>query len=190
MDWQDDRQKLPWAFWQTLILALGWIAVGPWSAMAQSRDTENTLRLDEGTTRPAAKIADVGWLAGYWRGDGLGGECEEIWSLPAGDRMHGIFTLANEGGLVFSEAMTLVEEEGSLVLKVKHFTPEFVGWEEKGDFVRFPLVRLDDNQAYFRGLTFRRESDETLLIYIALSKDGERKEHELRLDRVAFQDSP
>ena len=63
--------------------------------------------------------------------------------------MQGIFTLSREGELTFSEAMTLVEEEGSLVLKVKHFTPEFVGWEEKDGFVSFPLVGLGENEAYF-----------------------------------------
>ncbi len=151
---------------------------------AQTALSENTLKLDEGKTGPQARIADVGWLAGYWRGPGLGGDCEEIWSLPAGDRMQGIFTLSREGGLVFSEAMTLVEEEGSLVLKVKHFTPEFVGWEEKADHVGFPLVKLGEGEAYFRGLTFRRKSPGELSIYIVLTSKGERTEHELKLRRV------
>ncbi len=58
-----------------------------------------------------------------------------------------------------------------------------MGWEEKDKFVRFPLVRLADNEAYFSGLTFRREGEE-LLIYIVLVRDGERTEHELRFERV------
>ena len=122
-------------------------------------------------------------MAGYWRGEGLGGAIEETWTPPAGDRMQGIFTLAREGTPVFSEAMQLVEEEGSLVLKVKHFTPEFVGWEEKDKFVRFPLVRLADNEAYFSGLTFRRQGDR-LLIYIVLSQEGAKTEHVLSFERV------
>ena len=80
----------------------------PCAAVGQSPDTENTLRLDEGAPSPRAKITDVAWMAGYWRGPGLGGMSEEIWSQPAGDRMQGIFTLSREDGLVFSEAMTLV----------------------------------------------------------------------------------
>ena len=152
---------------------------------AQTAISENTVTLDDGKTSPAAKIADVAWLAGYWRGPGLGGECEEIWSLPAGDRMQGIFTLSKEGALTFSEAMTLVEEEGSLVLKVKHFTPEFVGWEEKEDYVRFPLVKLGENEAYFRGLTFRRMGADALSIYIVLTSGDKKTEHELKLERVA-----
>ena len=154
-------------------------------AAAQVALSENTMKAVEGAPGPEASIADVGWLAGDWRGPGLGGDCEEIWSLPAGDRMHGIFTLSREGALTFSEAMTLVEEDGSLVLKVKHFTPEFVGWEEKEGYVKFPLVKLGENEAYFRGLTFRRKGEAELLIYIVLTSKGERTEHELKLERVA-----
>jgi hypothetical protein len=153
------------------------------TAGAQDSVTKNTLRLTEGAKRPAAKISDLGWMSGYWRGQGLGGDLEEIWSLPSGDRMHGVFSLARGGEPVFSEAMLFVEEERSLVLKVKHFSPEFVGWEEKDESVRFPLVGIADNEAYFNGLTFRRDGDK-LLIYIVLTQGDEKTEHELRLERL------
>ena len=39
----------------------------------------------------------VAWLAGYWKGTGLGGVTEEMWTPPVGDRMHGIFTLRQDG---------------------------------------------------------------------------------------------
>jgi hypothetical protein len=153
------------------------------SAGAQQRNSENTLRLKKGAPRPQAEITDVAWLSGYWRGSGLGGQLEEMWSQPAHDRMHGLFTLATDGKPVFSEAMLLVEEEGSLVLKVKHFTPEFVAWEEKEKSIRFPLVRLENGTAYFHGLTLRRNGD-SLVIHIVLTHQGEKTEHELRLKRV------
>ena len=153
------------------------------TAWAQAAASDNTLRLGEEGVSPPAKIGDVAWLAGYWRGEGLGGAVEEIWSLPSGDRMQGIFTLAREGAPVFSEAMQLVEEEGSLLLKVKHFTPDFVAWEEKEDHVRFRLVKLAENEAYFSGLTFRRKGDE-LVIYIVLTSGETSTEHELRLEHV------
>ena len=168
-----------------LVLLAALALTAPVAAAAQVALSENTMKAAEGAPRPAATIADVGWLAGYWRGPGLGGDCEEIWSLPAGDRMQGIFTLSRDGALTFSEAMTLVEEEGSLVLKVKHFTPEFVAWEEKEDFVGFPLVKLGENEAWFRGLTFRRKGADELSIYIVLTSQGERTEHEIKLERVA-----
>lgn len=169
---------------KTILLAAALTLGAAVPGQAQTPRSENTLGLDEGQASPAAKISDVGWLAGYWRGPGLGGDCEEIWSLPAGDRMQGIFTLSREGKLAFSEAMTLVEEAGSLVLKVKHFTPEFIGWEEKDGYVSFPLVKLGENEAYFRGLTFRRAGADELRIHIVLTSKGEKTEHELKLRRV------
>ena len=167
-----------------VLIALPLAAAAP--AAAQGRESANTLRLDDSAASPPAKIGELSWLAGYWRGEGLGGSCEEIWSRPEGDRMLGIFSLRKEGEIVFWEAMELVEEGGSVVLKVKHFTPEFVGWEEKDKYVTFPLVRLGDREAYFRGLTFRRKTDDMLSIYLVLSKEGEKTEHELRFERLAF----
>lgn len=155
----------------TLVMALA----GAAAIAAQS--SANTLELEGDAVSPPAEIERLAWLAGYWRGDGLGGEYEEMWSPPVGDRMHGIFTLRKEGEIVFSESMLLVEEAGSLVLKVKHFTPEFVGWEEKGDSVSFPLVRLGEAEAYFNGLTLRRTAEEALSIFVVLHHEGEATEH-------------
>jgi hypothetical protein len=147
------------------------------------RNSENTLRLPEDVPSPRARIQDLAWLAGYWTGPGLGGDTEEMWSPPVGDRMHGIFTLRRDGEVQFSEAMLLVERDGSLVLRVKHFDREFVAWEEKGDSVDFRLVRLGEREAYFQGLTFRAEGDDGLRIFLVLSSGGERSEQVFELRR-------
>ena len=160
------------------------IALLPFAARlaAQAEGSANTLRLDSSGKPAEAKITDLAFLTGYWTGEGLEGECEELWMPPAADRMYGTFTLYREGKLVFSEALLLVEEEGSVELRVKHFDPAFVGWEEKDGHVTFRLVKVGENEAYFSGLTFRREGDE-LRIYLVLKKDGEQTEHSFRLTR-------
>jgi hypothetical protein len=165
----------------------GWIVLcaAGLTGWAQEPLTENTMKLADGASSPAASISDVSWLSGYWRGTGFGGDLEEVWSRPSADRMHGIFTLTQKHKPIFSEAMLLVEEDGSLALKVKHFNPDFTGWEEKDDFVRFRLVRLGENEAYFHGLTFRRDSD-ALSIYIVMTREGVRTEHVLKFERIRF----
>ncbi len=155
----------------TLVMTLAW------AAAVAAQTPANTFELGADAVSPPAEIERLGWLAGYWRGDGLGGDCEEMWSPPVGDRMHGIFTMRKEGEIVFSESMLLVEEAGSLVLKVKHFTPDFVGWEERGDAVSFPLVRLGEEAAYFDGLTIRRTADGELSIFVVVHDEGEATEH-------------
>ena len=167
---------------KTLLIA-GLLVLLPGIAAAQTKNSENTLKLDDGASSPSAQIEDVAWLAGYWRGEGLGGESEEMWGQPIGDRMLGVFSLSRHGRLVFSEAMSLVEEEGSLVLKIKHFSPDFTGWEEKNDFVSFPLVRLGEQEAYFSGLTFRRQG-ERLEAFVVLESGGMTREVALRFERV------
>lgn len=142
---------------------------------AQTRNSEHTLRLDEGASSPKAEIEEMAWLAGYWRGEGLGGVTEEIWGTPLGDRMMGSFALSKNDTLVFSEAMMLVEEAGSLIFKLKHFNADFSGWEEKDDFVQFPLVRLGDREAFFSGLTVKRDG-ETLRAFVVVGGGGDPKE--------------
>lgn len=155
------------------------------SAVAQVENSENTWKLADGASSPPATIEDVAWLSGYWRGSGFGGECEEAWGEGSGDRMLGWFSLRQGEDLTFSEAVALVETGGSLEMWVKHFNPDFSGWEEKDDYVRFPLVKLGEQAAYFSGLTYRRDGDR-LKIYVVVSNGGEKKEHLLEMRRVAW----
>ena len=164
-----------------MLLTLALVAISS-GLDAQQESSANTLRLDSGAEPAEATIADLAWLTGYWTGPGLGGATEELWMPPMADRMNGVFTLVREGEVVFTEAMLLVESEGSVVLRVKHFDKEFVGWEEKDGFVSFPLVKLGENEAYFNGLTFRRDGDR-LVIYLVLSSGGQRTEQAFDLTR-------
>lgn len=111
-------------------------------------------------------------MAGHWRGVGLNGTVDEIWSTPMGSRMMGAFQNLVADTLVLYELMAFVEEENSLALWVKHFNPDLSGWEEKEDKVVFPLVRIDTAAAYFHGLTFERVDDDTLHVYLAFTREG------------------
>lgn len=152
---------------------------------AETVNSENTLKLD-GAMPPAAKIEDLAWLAGYWRGTGLGGQCEEFWGEPIAGRMLGSFALVRDGELVFSEAMTLVEEDGSVVLKLRHYDAGFVAWEDKNDYVRFRLVKAGDNEAWFSGLTFRRTGAGKLQVFVVLHDEDEKTEHRFDFERVSL----
>lgn len=104
------------------------------------------------------------WLAGGWTGTGLGGVSEEIWSKPAGGIMMGTYRLIKNDRPVFYEMMLLMEREGTLVLRLKHFNPEFVGWEAKDKSVDFKFVKKDGNKLHFSGLTFEQAGKKDLNI--------------------------
>jgi hypothetical protein len=170
-------------------LVAGLAVVAAATAVAQQappipQQTANTLRAAEGVQSPPATVESIRWLIGHWKGPGLGGVSEEIWAEPAGGVIMGMYRLVQEDKPSFYEFILLAEENGSLVMKLKHFNPDLTGWEEKDGFVTFPLLKLAPNEAYFGGLTYRRIDADTLLIFLALrGQDGNVREEKFELKR-------
>ncbi len=133
---------------------------------------------------PSARVEDMAWLAGHWRGEGLGGQVEEFWTEPQAGQMIGLFRLVKDGKLVFSEHMALgVDASGALVMKVKHFSPEFVGWEDKEGAVRFVFEEVKPGFARSKALTIQRDGDR-LDFALRLRRGEEVREEPLRMSRV------
>jgi hypothetical protein len=134
---------------------------------------------------PPATLAAVAWLEGHWLGEGLGGVSEEVWSPPRGGVMMGMYRSLKQDRPSFYEFLMLVEENGTLVLKLKHFNADFSAWEEKAAFVTFKLVAVEERAVHFDGLSFVRESDHALRIYLLLrdAKTGNVREEEFRMRR-------
>ncbi len=154
---------------------------------AEAGQTSNTKRLSAGATGLLASASELDWLAGHWRGEGLGGICEEVWLPAAGGSLIGTFRLVKDDKVVFYEFLAIVEDAGRLVLRLKHFNPDVTGWEEKDDTVDFRLVELGENEAYFSGLTYRRVDSDRLEIFLAMrQKDGTLREEAFHFRRVAY----
>lgn len=151
----------------------------------QDKHTDNTLKLEGGKKSENASATDMAWLSGGWAGTGLGGISEEIWSRPSGGVMMGTYRLIKDGKPAFYEMLLLIETEGTIVLRLKHFHPNFVGWEEKDKSVDFKFVKKDRNRMYFSGLTFERKGNRELSIFLALKqKDGTLKEEVFTMKRI------
>ncbi|MCP3915664.1 MAG: hypothetical protein GY711_08925 [bacterium] len=149
-------------------------------ALAGAQDDAPPQAPTEGApARPAARIGDVAWIAGSWTGEAFGGTFEEVWTPPTGGSMLGLFKLKRDGRPWMYEIQVIVEEEGSLVLKLKHFSAELHGWEEKDAFVSFPLVKIEDGVAQFDGLTFRRDGPDRMQVHLAVERNGERDTEEM-----------
>lgn len=112
---------------------------------------------EEGFVSPPASLEQMDWLIGQWEGDGIGGApAMESWLPPAGGTMVGTFVQeSGEGAIMFSEILYLMEENGSLVLKLKHFNADLTSWEEKDEMLTFRLVAIEECAAYFNALTLR-----------------------------------
>lgn len=125
----------------------------------------------------AQTIEDAAWLVGGWAGDGLGGELEEVWSPPVGGQMVGHFRLVRDGAPVFYEIMLIDVVEGGVRMRVKHFNPDFVGWEERDRWVTFEPLSASENELVFSGLSIRRESPDEITMRLDIRyADGTREE--------------
>ena len=146
------------------------------SASAQSANTEHTYKLDDPENRPAATLDDVAMLIGSWSGEAFGGKFEETWNPPTAGSMVGFFKLFDDQ-VAFYELLLLVEEAGSVSLKVKHFASDFTAWEEKGDYITFRFVKAEEDAVHFSGLSFYRIDENTMHGYIVMrSGDNVREE--------------
>jgi hypothetical protein len=153
------------------------------TTMAQSQHTEHTFKLDEPENRPAATLNDVSWLVGNWSGEAFGSTFEEGWNPPSAGSMIGFFKLMDGDDVAFYELLLLVEEEGSLSLKVKHFNADFTAWEEKADYVTFRYVKSDADAIHFSGISFYRIDDDTMDGYIVFRSGDEVREEKLAYRR-------
>ena len=119
-------------------------------------------------------VAEFDWLVGYWTGTGLGGDCEEVWMPEVDGHMIGTFRFWENGALVFSEFMNLVQDGESVTMKLKHFGADFLGWEEKEEWTTFELIELGKNKAFLNGMTIERKGDQ-LIFQVNISEGGEPK---------------
>ena len=143
------------------------------SVGAQEIAAKHVIYANENTQYYQGPVHDLAWLEGSWQGVGLGGICQETWDKPTGDTMMGMFKLIKEGKPVFYEFFVLLKKEDHIELRLKHFTPDFVAWESKDDFITFKLIKVEGHKALFGGLTFEKVGDNQLQVYLALKhEDG------------------
>ena len=142
--------------------------------IATASVAQETPTAPEGHQSPPATLEQMDWLLGQWSGSGINGApAMESWLPPTGDTMVGTFVQqTGEGGIYFTEHMYLVEEEGTLVLRLKHFNADLTGWEEKDDMLTFRLIAVEECAAYFRSLTLRCDGDNGLLAAVRMKSDG------------------
>lgn len=153
-------------------------------AFAQEKQTEHTLKLTPGKQSPSATIADMAWLAGHWSGEALGGDSEEIWSQPNNGAMMGMYRFIKNNKTVFYELITIIEEKGSLLIRLKHFNNNLTGWEEKNQTIDFPLISKENGAMYFDGMTFVPDGKNFVTIYLVINhKDGTIKEEVFKYKR-------
>lgn len=125
------------------------------------------------------RVADLGWLAGAWRGTLGGHAIEEHWSAPEGGETIGMFRWDREPPIY--ELLLIEDAPEGAVMRLRHFGPGLVAWEEKEGALVFRPVEHgpcwalfaeegDDEEA--TRLRYEREADGGLLIQLLERRDG------------------
>jgi hypothetical protein len=129
-------------------------------------------------------IEDAAWLAGRWVGTGFGGQMEESWSPPVGGQMVGHFRYWRDGEPQFYEIMLMDLADGGVRMRVKHFNPDFVGWEQRDGWVTFEPISSGPDALVFNGLTIRREGADRVVMTIQIRRGETVSEEVLRFRRA------
>ena len=161
------------------------ICIFLWSIPVLGQDQfPNTLFYNEAIGSPTARLTDISWIEGHWRGEAFGGIAEEIWGPPLGNSMMCVFKLVVDGDVIFYEIETISEENNSLILRLKHFNKHLKGWEEKDETIDFKLVKVDADKVYFDGFTFEKISKDEINMYVVIEDMGKKAETKFNYHRV------
>lgn len=137
-----------------------------------------------------ATIDDFAWFSGHWLGEDNSAEAmiEETWGVPHDGLILGMFR-QDSPRQTFYELITLAETvDGSVEMRIRHFNPGLVAWEEKDETVLFTLVKVEENHATFvdeKGtrLVYDREGG-LLVAALESDRDGETRRFEFRYRRA------
>jgi hypothetical protein len=138
-----------------------------WSSTAASASRTPEPRARPATAREA-NVIDLEWLSGRWVRETDDQFLEESWSEPVGDAMVGVFRWAREESFWLYELMSIEEEDGSLVFRLRHFHRGLEIWKSELESpLTYPLSALEENEVIFenperdspRRFVYRREGD-------------------------------
>jgi hypothetical protein len=144
----------------------------------------NTLFLNDSIGSPKADLSNIEWIEGHWRGEAFGGITEEVWTPALGKSMMCTFKLVVNGEVNFYELVTISEEHGSLIMRLKHFHSNLSGWEEKDKTVDFKLVKVTKNKVYFDRCTFEKISDNEMNVYVVIQNGEQETETKFNYKKV------
>jgi len=122
----------------SLLLAFGSGLIAPLLAESSGQSTTRGMRLE-----------DLDWLAGDWVGGDESEYIEETWSPPRQGNMIGMFRMLVDGRPRFYEFMSIEPGSSAPVLRIKHFDPGLIGWEDKTESIVFVLLELAPDHAVF-----------------------------------------
>ncbi|AMY08834.1 hypothetical protein LuPra_02040 [Luteitalea pratensis] len=136
-----------------------------------------------GTAPPAkATIQQVAFITGRWTGMLGDRHIEQHWMAPAGTSMVAAYRNLQGTKAMLYELLVIEEQEGGLVLRIKHFEPGpgLKSREPQGEAAEHRLVKVVGEVAVFEStgpnalrITFSKPSPDELSIVLDRMRDGQ-----------------
>lgn len=99
---------------------------------------------------PNARVLDLAWMSGTWRGP-LGEQVlEETWSLPTAGSMAGLIKITANGRTSIVELALIEDTDDSLMLRVRQWLPGFVAISDEP--LTMQLVALGEREVRFEAI--------------------------------------
>lgn len=117
-------------------------------------------------------IKDLAFMAGKWITHSAWGDMEEYWSEPMGNCMVCAYRCVKDGKVVFYEFIVIEQMDSGPVMKLRHFSPGNIGWEDKDKPYEYPLMFLEPDKARFErhdkktALTFHRTGPRAMQVIL------------------------
>jgi len=138
-------------------------------------------------------LAPFSIIAGCWRAELPGDQVlDECWERGAGDSIFGSFRWMKSGKVWMFEMLSLIDESDGVIMRIKHFNDDMVGWEEKNESVELKLVRDDGGKFEFERIrsdqntrvVYEKTGVDSLIVRLTKTKDGKLDSNEFRFRRL------
>jgi len=97
---------------------------------------------------PTAKVSDLAWMTGHYKGNTGNGTLEENWAAPEGGSLASLVRSTADGATTMIELIVIEEEGDSLTLRLKQWDP---GMSPRSEgFQMMELIEIGDHKVVFK----------------------------------------
>lgn len=121
------------------------------------------------------------FLTGTWKTEHKWGDMTEIWSTVEGENLMCTFRCINDNKVIFYEWIIIESSPSGPVMKLRHFNPGSIAWEDKEHPHTYHLVSSTANQCVFESadkstrISYERVSPTNLVSYLEKKDENGKK---------------
>jgi len=114
---------------------------------------------------PSAKVSDLAWMTGHYKGATGNGSLEENWAQPDGGSIASLVRSTSGGATNMIELIVIEEDGDSLTLRLKQWDPGMTPRAE--GFQVMELIEIGENRVVFKN------TGDVGLQQLAYTRDGD-----------------